>query len=63
MLVRYQGEIAGCVGATRYHLAPSLADLPPSDVDRRRIEVTCEWALDVRSLTGLEPGRLPQDRQ
>lgn len=63
MLVRYQDEIAGCVGATRYHLAPHLEDLAPSHVDRRRVEVVCEWALDVRSLTGLEPGRLPQDRR
>ena len=35
MLVRYQGQVAGFVGATRYGLAPELAARPADDVDRR----------------------------
>jgi len=61
MLVRYQGRIAGFVGATRYELAPDLLRRPAADVDRRRVMAVCEWALEVRRLTGREPGRLPHD--
>jgi hypothetical protein len=61
MLVRYQGKVAGFVGATRYGLAPELAARHAGDVDRRRVQAVCEWALLVRELTGHEPGRLPQD--
>jgi hypothetical protein len=59
MLVRYQNQVAGFVGATVYYLAPHLESLPPGDVDRRRVEAVCEWALVVLALTGAEPGRLP----
>ena len=57
MLVRYQNEVAGFIGATRYYLAPALEALPAQDIDRRRVEVLCEWALLVIALTGVEPGR------
>jgi hypothetical protein len=43
MLVRYQGQVAGFVGATRYGLAPELAARPVDDVDRRRVTTVCEW--------------------
>ena len=62
MLVRYQGQVAGFVGATRYGLAPELAARPVDDVDRRRVTAVCEWALEVRRISGCEPGRLPGDR-
>ena len=62
MLVRYQGQVAGFVGATRYGLAPELAARPVDDVDRRRVTAVCEWALEVRRISGREPGRLPGDR-
>ena len=62
MLVRYQGQVAGFVGATRYGLAPELAARPKDDVDRRRVTTVCAWALEVRRLSGREPGRLPGDR-
>lgn len=61
MLVRYQGQVAGFVGATRYGLSPQLKDRELTDVDRRRVNAVCEWALEVRRLAGAEPGRLPQD--
>ena len=61
MLVRYQGKVAGFVGATRYGLSPELEARHAGDVDRRRVQAVCEWALLVRELTGYEPGRLPQD--
>ena len=61
MLVRYQGRIAGFIGATRYELAPDLLWRPAANIDRRRITAVCEWALEVRRLTGREPGRLPHD--
>jgi hypothetical protein len=61
MLVRYQGKVAGFVGATRYGLAPELEARHAGDVDRRRVQMVCEWALLVRELTGCEPGRLPRD--
>ncbi len=35
MLVRYQGQVAGFVGATRYGLSPELAARAEDDVDRR----------------------------
>lgn len=62
MLVRYQGKVAGFVGATRYALSPELEARHASDVDRRRVEMVCEWALLVHELTGHERGRLPQDQ-
>ena len=62
MLVRYQGQVAGFVGATRYGLAPELAARPVDDVDRQRVTAVCEWALEVRRISGREPGRLPGDR-
>ena len=62
MLVRYQGQVAGFVGATRYGLAPELAARSVDDVDRRRVTTVCEWALEVRRISGCEPGRLPGDR-
>ena len=62
MLVRYQGQVAGFVGATRYGLAPELAARPVDDVDRRRVTAVCEWALEVRRISGREPGCLPGDR-
>ena len=62
MLVRYQGQVAGFVGATRYGLAPELAARPVDDVDRRRVTIVCVWALEVRRISGREPGRLPGDR-
>jgi hypothetical protein len=62
MLVRYQGQVAGFVGATRYGLSPELAARPEDDVDRRRVVAVCEWALEVRRISGCEPGRLPGDR-
>ena len=62
MLIRYQGEVVGVVGATRYGLAPDSDGSPwPDDVDRRRVVAVCEWALEVRRATGCEPGRLPGD--
>ena len=63
MLIRYQGEVVGVVGATRYGLAPTLHGRAWPDVDRRRVTAVCEWALEVRRATGCEPGRLPGDRQ
>jgi hypothetical protein len=62
MLVRYQGRVAGFVGATSYGLSPELDARELTDVDRRRVQTVCEWALLVRRLTGSEPGRLPKDR-
>jgi hypothetical protein len=64
MLVRYQGQVAvaGFVGATRYGLSPELAARPEDDVDRRRVVAVCEWALELRRISGREPGRLPGDR-
>jgi len=59
MLVCYQSQVAGFVGATRYGLSPELEHRNQSDVDRRRVSAVCEWALEVRRLTGAEPGRLP----
>jgi hypothetical protein len=59
MLVRYQGQVAGFIGATRYGLSPELADRDPSDLDRRRVSAVCEWALQHRRLYGHEPGRHP----
>lgn len=63
MLVRYQGDVVGVVGATRYGLAPSLHGRAWRDVDRRRVIAVCEWALAVRDATGSEPGRLPGEQQ
>ena len=62
MLVRYQGQVAGFVGATRYELSPELAARDVDDVDRRLMQAVCEWALIVRKVTGCEPGRLPSDQ-
>ena len=62
MLVRYQGQIAGFVGATRYGLSPELAARPEDDGDRRRVVAVCEWALELRRISGREPGRPPGDR-
>ena len=61
MLARYQGRVAAFVGATRYSLAPGLEERGADDIDRRRVQVACEWALLIRALTGREPGR-PQDQ-
>ena len=61
MLIRYQGEVVGVVGATRYGLAPTLHGRAWPDVDQRRVSAVCEWALEVRQVTGREPGRLPGD--
>ena len=46
--------------ATR--LSPELEARDVDDVDRRRVQTVCEWALLVRELTGCEPGRLPRDQ-
>ena len=62
MLVRYQGQVAGFVGATRYGLSPELKARDADDIDRRRVQAVCDWALLVRELTGREPGRLPRDQ-
>ena len=62
MLVRYQGEVVGFVGATDFGLIPKLQDRPVDDVDRRRVTEMCLWALEVRRETGYEPGRLPHER-
>lgn len=62
MLVRYQGDVVGFVGATRFDLIPSLKDRPVDDVDLRRVTAVCQWALAVRHSTGCEPGRLPHER-
>ncbi len=66
MLVRYQNQVAGFVGATVYYLAPHLARLPPSHVDRRRVEVVCQWALvggrARRRRAGTAPGHAYQAR-
>ena len=61
MLVRYPGRIARFVGSTPYELAPDLLRRPAGDIDRRRVTAVCEWGLEVRRLTGREPGRLPHD--
>ncbi len=61
LLVRYQDRVAGFVGSSVYYLAPHLETLPPQDIDRRRVEALCQWALVVLALTGTEPGRLPKD--
>ena len=61
MLIRYQGEVVGVVGATRYGLAPTLHGRAWRDVDHRRVSVVCAWALEVRQTIGCEPGRLPGD--
>lgn len=63
MLVRYQGQVAGFVGATRYRLSPELETRDVNDTDRRRVQTVCEWALLMRSLTRCEPGRLPSDQR
>lgn len=63
MLVRYHGQVAGFVGATRYRLAPQLDERDPEDIDRRRVQVVCEWALLVRKLADREAEALPRDRQ
>lgn len=57
MLVRYQDQVAGFVGATVYYLAPHLENLPADSIDRRRVEVVCQWALDIRAQTGTHPGQ------
>ena len=62
MLVRYQDRVAGFVGATGYRLSPELEARDIDNVDRRRVQTVCEWALLVRGLTGCEPGRLPRDQ-
>ena len=63
MLVRSQGQLVGMVGATRYSLTEEFtADMPPDDVDVRRVMEVYEWGLSVRRVTGCEPGRLPGDR-
>ena len=62
MLIRYQGVLVGFMGATQYGLTPELTAHRPDDVDLQRVRAVCEWALEVRRLTGREPGRLPGDR-
>ena len=61
MLIHYQGEVVGVVGATRFGLAPTLHGRQWPEVDERRVVAVCEWALEVRRATGREPGRLPGD--
>jgi hypothetical protein len=63
MLIRYQGRVVGFVGATRYELVPAFERRAPADIHRRRLVAVCEWALEVRRVTGCEPGRLPHDHQ
>ncbi len=63
MLIRYQGEVVGVVGATRYGLAPTLHGRAWPEAVQRRVSAVCEWALEVRHLTGREPGQLPGDRR
>ena len=63
MLVRYQGRVAGFVGATRYRLSPELEARDVGDADRRRVQAVCEWALLVGELSGREPRRLPSDER
>ena len=62
MLVRYQGNVVGFVGATEFGLVPGLRRRAADDVDRRRVTAVCEWALEMRRQTGYEPGRLPHER-
>jgi hypothetical protein len=62
MFIRYQGQFVGFVGVSQFGLMPELARRPAKDVDRRRVTAVCEWALEVRLVTGCEPGRLPHER-
>jgi hypothetical protein len=61
MLVRYQGQMVGMVGAVRYGLTEEFIAGSLDDADVRRVREVCEWALSVRRVTGCEPGRLPGD--
>lgn len=56
MLIRYKGELAGFVGATRYSLTPQLQALPAHHTDRRRLDTVCRLALEYRATTGREIG-------
>ena len=63
MLLRYQGQVVGFIGAPRYDLVRELAGRSVDDVDRRRVAAVCDWALELRRSTGCEPGRLPGDHR
>jgi hypothetical protein len=58
MLVRYQGNTVGFLGATRY----TICHGPLDEGDCRRVSAVCEIALEIRALTGYEIGRLPADQ-
>ncbi len=58
MLVRYQGQAVGFLGATRYTICHGLLDKD----ECWRVSAVCEIALEIRALTGYEIGRLPADR-
>ncbi len=55
-LIRYQGQLVGFLGATRYTLIPELLQRPDDDRDLRRVAAVCDVALVVRWLTGAPPG-------
>ncbi len=59
IMVKYQGQVAGFIGASTYGLAPGLADRAAHDIDRRRLDVVCQWALRTRRRTGKDAGRDP----
>ena len=58
MLVRYQGQAVGFLGASRYSICEGMLD----EDGHRRVSAVCEIALEIRALTGYEVGRLPADR-
>ena len=60
MLLVLPNRVAGFVGSSVYYLALHLANVPPQHIDRRRVEVLCQWALVMLAVTGTEPGGLPK---
>ncbi|MHB8696297.1 MAG: hypothetical protein ACYDHH_34215 [Solirubrobacteraceae bacterium] len=56
MLIHYQGQVAGFVGATRYQLTRELQALPTDHPDRRRLDAVCLLALEYRATTGRDLG-------
>ncbi len=40
-MILLRGEPAAVVGARRWYLAPTIADLPTHHPDRRRVTVVC----------------------
>ncbi len=40
-MILLRGEPAAVVGARRWYLAPTIAELPADDPDRRRVTVVC----------------------